>query len=237
VRSRRTHHDATLFSHWIFSSSSSPLLLSSSPLPLAAAFSRPPPLHSLTFSPSQIPGTYCHIWCLLATIRRPDSCSPTRQGTTLSPPCVCFSNPFFSLRSGGAISYNPNFVYGPNGSPVIQPDPVRDMPWRYSDAGDPRDYKVVTAATNGGDTPDYELINTGPYESDGSEWGVRPQGNTPVNAGYFPKQLYPGSYGYNYPGSVPSPAVGKAAWMAANAGQMVEPSHVGIDMPSQAFYS
>ena len=103
----------------------------------------------------------------------------------------------------GGIQYNSNFVYGPPGTPMQQPDPVSDQWWRYTDTG----YKAITGPSTGGYTPNYEMINVGPMESDGSEWGYVPSPSTPVY-NYFPNELYPSSSVYNYPGALESPAIG-----------------------------
>ena len=104
----------------------------------------------------------------------------------------------------GGIQYNSNFVYGPPGTPQQQPDPVSDQWWRYTDTG----YKTLTGPSTGGFTPNYEMINVGPMESDGSDWGYVPSPATPVY-NYFPSEFYPSSSAYNYPASVNSEAVGK----------------------------
>lgn len=111
----------------------------------------------------------------------------------------------------GGIQYNSNFVYGPPGTPQQQPDPVSDQWWRYTDTG----YKTLTGPSTGGSTPNYEMINVGPMESDGSEWGYVPSPATPVY-NYFPSEFYPSSSAYNYPASVNSEAVGKQAYIFSN---------------------
>ena len=111
----------------------------------------------------------------------------------------------------GGIQYNSNFVYGPPGTPQQQPDPVSDQWWRYTDTG----YKTLTGPSTGGFTPNYEMINVGPMESDGTEWGYVPSQATPVY-NYFPSQFYPSSNAYNYPASVNSAAVGKEAYIFSN---------------------
>ena len=111
----------------------------------------------------------------------------------------------------GGIQYNSNFVYGPPGTPQQQPDPVSDQWWRYTDTG----YKTLTGPSTGGSTPNYEMINVGPMESDGSEWGYVPSPATPVY-NYFPSEFYPSSSAYNYPASVNSEAVGKEAYIFSN---------------------
>ena len=111
----------------------------------------------------------------------------------------------------GGIQYNSNFVYGPPGTPQQQPDPVSDQWWRYTDTG----YKTLTGPSTGGFTPNYAMINVGPMESDGSDWGYVPSPATPVY-NYFPSQFYPSSSAYNYPASVNSEAVGKEAYIFSN---------------------
>ena len=111
----------------------------------------------------------------------------------------------------GGIKYNSNFVYGPPGTPQQQPDPVSDQWWRYTDTG----YKTLTGPSSGGFTPNYEMINVGPMESDGSEWGYVPSPATPVY-NYFPSEFYPSSSAYNYPAPVNSEAVAKEAYIFSN---------------------
>jgi len=111
----------------------------------------------------------------------------------------------------GGIQYNSNFVYGPSGTPQQQPDPVSDQWWRYEDTG----YKTLTGPSSGGYTPNHEIINVGPMESDGSEWGYVPSAATPVY-NYFPPEFYPSSTTYNFPGAVNSASVGKEAYIFSN---------------------
>lgn len=75
--------------------------------------------------------------------------------------------------------------------------------------------------SSGGYTPNYELINVGPYQSDGSDWGYELEPATPTY-NYFPKQNYPGSSAYNYPASVMSPEQGKDAWIVTNGDSQVD---------------
>jgi len=113
--------------------------------------------------------------------------------------------------SEGGIQYNSNFVYGAPGTQQQQPDPVSDQWWRYEDTG----YKTLTGPSSGGYTPNYEMINVGPMESDGSEFGYVPSAATPVY-NYFPSEFYPSSSSYNYPAAVNSAAVGKEAYIFSN---------------------
>ncbi len=111
------------------------------------------------------------------------------------------------VNEEGTISFNPNFVYGAEGTPPIQPNAINDQSWRYSDDG----YRVITGPSTGGFTPNYELINAGPMVSDGSDWGYKPQDATPT-FDYFPQTFYPGSSSYSYPGAPIAAGVEKEAY-------------------------
>jgi hypothetical protein len=97
------------------------------------------------------------------------------------------------------------------GSSPIQPDPVHDQAWRYSDEG----YRTITGPSTGGFTPNYELINAGPMVSDGTEWGYKPADATPI-FDYFPPTFYPQSSAYSYPGVPMSPEIEKEAYLYTN---------------------
>ncbi|EKX35721.1 hypothetical protein GUITHDRAFT_118106 [Guillardia theta CCMP2712] len=111
----------------------------------------------------------------------------------------------------GSIAFNPNFVYGTADTPVVQPDPNSDQWWRYEDVG----YKTLSGPSSGGGNPHYEMINVGPMQSDGSEWGYVPEQATPAY-NYFPAQFYPSSNAYNYPAAPSSPAVAKEGYIFSN---------------------
>ena len=134
----------------------------------------------------------------------------------------------------GGIQYNSNFVYGAPGVPQAQPDAVSDQSWRYQEDGG---YKTLTGPTTGGSTPNYGIINVGPMESDGSEWGYVPSQATPVYD-FFPSNMYPSSSAYNWPASVPTDAAGKEAYVVSNGqgtGVVHSDGSVGGSHPANSY--
>eukprot|EP00287_Rhodomonas_sp_CCMP768_P000096 CAMPEP_0196752996 /NCGR_PEP_ID=MMETSP1091-20130531/89130_1 /TAXON_ID=302021 /ORGANISM="Rhodomonas sp., Strain CCMP768" /LENGTH=201 /DNA_ID=CAMNT_0042101035 /DNA_START=81 /DNA_END=686 /DNA_ORIENTATION=+ len=130
-----------------------------------------------------------------------------------------------AANPSGGISYTGNFVYGPAGTPQIQPDPVHDQWWRYGNDG----YKVITGKSSGGNTLNYEVVNVGPMQSDGSDWGYEPEPATPTYD-YFAATNYPGSAAYNYPGYPVTNAAAKEAYIQSNGEGVVHlDGSVGTD--------